>query len=162
MAGAGPLHNSQERTMDTFRLATELYLPHSREKVFEFFANPQNLDRLTPPWLKFKILTPPAAAMTEGKILDYRLRLRGIPIRWQSKITAWEPPRRFVDQQIKGPYSLWIHEHLFEEKDGGTLVRDNVKYAVLGGRIVQKLLVAPDLGSIFKYRHQVLQQLFDG
>jgi len=88
------------------------------------------------------------------------LRLRGIPLRWQSEITVWEPPRRFVDRQTRGPYSLWVHEHIFKEQDGGTLIGDRVEYAVPGGRLAQKLLVAPDLERIFKYRHQVLQELF--
>jgi ligand-binding SRPBCC domain-containing protein len=147
--------------MKTFRLNTQLWLPQPREKVFGFFCNPQNLDRLTPPWLNFEVLTAPTAFITRGTLLDYRLRLRRIPIRWQSEITAWEPPSRFVDRQVKGPYSLWIHEHLFEESEGGTLVKDNVQYAVPGGKLVQRLLVAPDLERIFTYRHRVLEELFD-
>jgi ligand-binding SRPBCC domain-containing protein len=145
--------------MKTFWLKTQLWLPQSREKVFGFFSNPQNLDRLTPAWLNFEILTAPAF-ITRGTLLYYRLRVRGIPIQWQSQITAWEPPTRFVDQQTRGPYSLWIHEHLFEESEGGTLVKDNVEYAVPGGRLVQQLLVAPDLERIFTYRHRVLEGLF--
>ena len=146
--------------MKSFLLKKQIWLPQPREKVFGFFSDPQNLDRLTPEWLNFKILTAPPFAMTPGTLLDYRLRLRGIPIRWQSEITVWDPPARFTDKQIKGPYSLWVHEHLFEEKDEGTLVTDNVAYAVPGAKLVQRLLVAPDLERIFNYRHRMLRQLF--
>jgi len=150
-----------DRAKQSFWLKTRLWLPQPREKVFGFFANPRNLDRLTPASLNFRMLSLPPAVMTKGILLDYRLRLRGIPIHWQSEITAWDPPNRFVDQQKKGPYSLWIHEHLFEEHEGGTVVRDNVEYAVPGGRVVQRFLVAPELERIFRYRRQVLQRLFD-
>ena len=93
--------------------------------------------------------------------IDYRLRVRGLPIRWQSEITVWEPPVRFVDQQTRGPYQVWIHEHTFSEHEGGTIAGDNVVYAVPGGKLVQKLLVAPDLDRIFHYRHEVLRNIFN-
>jgi ligand-binding SRPBCC domain-containing protein len=145
----------------TFWLRKQIWLPQPRVKVFEFFANPQNLDRLTPAWLKFALVTAAPCVAKPGTLLDYRLRLRGIAIRWQSEITAWDPPNRFIDRQTKGPYSLWVHEHLFEDYQGGSLIKDNVEYAVMGGRIVQKFLVAPDLERIFRYRHQVLEKLFN-
>jgi len=145
----------------TYGLKKQLWLPQAREKVFEFFADPYNLDRLTPAWLKFKVLASGPVEMQQGTLLNYRLRIRGIPIRWQSEITAWEPPSRFIDRQTQGPYSLWIHEHLFEDYQGGTYIKDNVEYAVTGGTIVQKLFVAPDLERIFRYRHQVLERLFN-
>lgn len=147
--------------MKTYWLRKSVWLAQSRAKVFEFFSNPGNLDRLTPAWLKFEILTPTTSQITQGALLDYRLRIRGVPIRWQSEIAVWEPPCRFVDRQTKGPYSLWIHEHTFEERDNGTLVGDNVEYAVPGGRIVQKFLVAPDIERIFDYRHKMLDELFN-
>jgi ligand-binding SRPBCC domain-containing protein len=133
----------------------------TQEKVFEFFSDPHNLDRLTPAWLHFEILTPAAVKIEQGSLLDYRLRMHGIPIRWQSEIAVWHPPQHFVDRQTKGPYSLWVHEHTFEDHDGGTVIGDNVEYAVPGGSLVQKLLVAPDLERIFKYRHQILEGLFN-
>ena len=147
--------------MKTYRLKTELWLPQKRETIFDFFANPVNLDRLTPAWLKFQILSPQSTIMGAGTLLDYRLRLRGIPIRWQSEISIWEPPHRFVDRQTKGPYSLWRHEHTFADENGGTLVGDSVEYAALGGSLVQKLLVAPDLARIFQYRYKILEALFN-
>jgi hypothetical protein len=99
--------------------------------------------------------------ITQGTLLDYRLRLHGIPLLWQSEISIWDPPRRFVDRQTKGPYSLWVHEHVFAEQASGTLVGDKVEYAVFGGRLAQKFFVAPDLERIFQYRHRVLEELFN-
>ena len=147
--------------MKTYWLRKSIWLAQPRAKVFEFFSNPGNLDRLTPAWLKFAILTPETSQLKQGTLLDYRLRIRGMRIRWQSEIAVWEPPHRFVDRQTKGPYSLWVHEHTFEERNNGTLVGDNVEYAVPGGTIVRKFLVAPDLDRIFDYRHKVLEDLFN-
>ena len=147
--------------MKTYWFKKTIWLPQPRAKVFEFFSNPGNLDRLTPAWLHFATVTPASSKMNQGALLDYRLRIHGIPVCWQSEIAVWEPPRRFVDRQTKGPYSLWIHEHTFEERDNGTLVGDNVEYAVPGGRIVQKFLVAPDIERIFDYRHKILDELFN-
>lgn len=147
--------------MRTYRLQTQIRLPQVRAEIFAFFANPQNLQRLTPAWLRFVILTPDPIEMKKGTLLDYRLKIRGIPMRWQSEITTWDPPTRFVDRQTRGPYRLWVHEHSFTDDRGGTLVGDNVLYAPPGGAIVQKFLVAPDLQRIFHYRHQILQELFN-
>ncbi|MPZ75565.1 MAG: CDP-paratose 2-epimerase [Deltaproteobacteria bacterium] len=147
--------------MKTHRLQTRLWLPQPRDRIFQFFADPFNLERLTPDWLRFETLTKQTTEIREGVLLDYRLRIRGLPIRWQSRIADWNPPHRFVDRQTKGPYRLWVHEHTFVEDKDGTLVGDDVQYAVPGGRLVQKFLVAPDLDRIFKYRHQVLQTLFN-
>jgi len=147
--------------MKTHWLRKTIWLPQPPAEVFIFFSNPGNLDRLTPAWLNFKILTPATSKIKQGTLLDYRLRIRGIPVRWQSEIAVWEPPRRFVDRQTKGPYSMWTHEHTFEGRDNGTLVGDNVEYAVPGGAIVQKFLVAPDIERIFDYRHKILDELFN-
>ena len=147
--------------MRTYRLQTQLWLPRCREEIFGFFSDPINLDQLTPPWLHLELITPKFVEMRAGTLLDYRLRLHGIPIRWQSEISAWEPPNRFIDRQTKGPYRQWVHEHTFFAHNGGTLVGDNVTYAVPGGRIIQKLLVAPDLNKVFRYRRKMLEQLFN-
>jgi ligand-binding SRPBCC domain-containing protein len=147
--------------MKTLKLKTEIWLPQKRTTVFSFFADPQNLEDLTPGWLHFEILTPLPLQMKPGVLIDYRLRLYGIPLHWQSEISIWEPPHRFVDRQIRGPYCLWIHEHTFYEHEVGTIVGDSVTYAVTGGKLVQKLFVAPDLTRIFHYRQQVLQNLFN-
>lgn len=147
--------------MKTYLFETELWLPQPRAHVFHFFADPRNLERLTPSWLHFEVMTSPEVQIRQGTLLDYRLRLRGLPLRWQSEIAVWQPPHLFVDRQIKGPYSLWVHEHTFAEKNSGTVVGDKVEYAAFGGRLVQKFLVAPDLERIFQYRHRVLERLFN-
>jgi len=146
--------------MKIHRLETELWLPRPRDQVFQFFADPRNLERLTPDWIQFEMVTPPEVNIGQGTLLDYRLRLHRIPLRWQSEIAVWDPPARFVDRQTRGPYSKWVHEHTFNERDGGTLIGDRVEYAVPGGRLVQKFLVAPDLERIFNYRHRVLEEIF--
>jgi ligand-binding SRPBCC domain-containing protein len=147
--------------MKIHRLETQLWLPRPRQQVFAFFAEPRNLERLTPAWLHFEFMTSVEGEVRQGTLLDYRLRLHGIPLRWQSEIAVWEPPERFVDRQTKGPYSMWVHEHTFDERDGGTLVGDRVDYAVPGGRLVQKFFVAPDLQRIFRYRRHVLEGIFE-
>jgi ligand-binding SRPBCC domain-containing protein len=142
--------------MRVFTLQNEVWLPRPIGEVFEFFADAHNLETITPPLLRFEVLTPAPIRMETGTLIDYKLWLRGIPMRWQSEITAWEPPHRFVDEQHRGPYSMWVHEHTFEEKDGGTLARDHVSYVVPGGALVHKLFVARDVRGIFDYRTERL------
>lgn len=137
-------------------LRDEAWLPFSREEVFEFFADARNLQRLTPPWLHFQILSSLDDGIREGSLIDYKLRLRGVPIRWRTEISAWEPPFRFVDEMLRGPYREWIHEHRFEERGGGTLMTDEVRYSVPGGRLVHRFFVRPDLERIFRYRREQL------
>ncbi len=146
--------------MKTFTLTNELWLPHQPQDVFPFFADAFNLERLTPPSLGFRVLTPPPIEMKVGTLIDYRVRLRGVPMRWQSEITEWEPPHRFADEQLRGPYRQWIHEHTFTAQDGGTIAKDTVRYAVLGGAIVQRLFVASELKHIFQYRNAALKDHF--
>ena len=146
--------------MRTFGLTSEVMLPRPPTEVFPFFADARNLEKLTPPWLRFAVLTPEPIEMRPGATIDYRLRLRGVPIRWRSEITAWEPPFRFVDEQRRGPYRLWIHEHRFEERGGQTRASDHVQYAVWGGRLADRLLVRPDIERIFEYRRDVLREIF--
>ena len=152
----------REPAMKTFKLKTEIWLPQKRTTVFSFFADPRNLEDLTPRWLHFKILTPMPLQMKSGVLIDYRLRLYGIPLHWQSEISVWQPPHRFVDRQIRRPYRVWIHEHTFAEHRGGTLVGDTVEYAAPGGILVHKLFIARDLRKIFAYRHAPLRQRFGG
>jgi len=130
------------------------------DEVFDFFSDARNLGRLTPPWLSFEVLTPGPIAMAAGALIDYRLRWRGLPIRWRTEIEVWEPTRRFVDRQIRGPYRLWRHEHLFEEHRGGTMVEDKVEYAAIGGRLAHRLVVNRDVETIFNYRHEALDRIF--
>jgi ligand-binding SRPBCC domain-containing protein len=135
-------------------------LPGSPEEVFPFFGEAANLEAITPPWLRFRIVTPTPIEMRPGALIEYRLRLHGLPIRWRTEIEAWEPGVRFVDRQISGPYTLWHHTHTFEpDGDGGTLMRDTVRYALpLGplGEIAHRLFVARDLERIFDFRAQAV------
>jgi ligand-binding SRPBCC domain-containing protein len=147
----------------TYTLSTEQWLPRPLEEVFAFFSDAQNLDVLTPPWLHFRILTPAPIPMAQGTLIDYRISWRWLPLRWRTEITAWEPPRRFVDRQVRGPYRLWVHEHTFEERDGGTLMRDRVEYGVPGWpleSLVNAWVVRPDIERIFAYRRAKMAELF--
>lgn len=135
-------------------------VPCPRDEVFAFFADATNLDYLTPPRLRFEVLTPRPIAMHSGTRIDYRLRLHGVPMRWQSEITVWEPPERFVDEQTRGPYRRWVHEHRFRETEGETEVSDRVEYACPGGPLVHWLFVARDLRRIFAYRASRLAERF--
>ena len=145
--------------MRLFTLATQQWFPQTPQILFPFFADAANLELLTPPWLHFRIVSPPVE-MCEGAQITYTLRLHGIPMQWQSEITAWEPPFRFVDTQIRGPYRAWAHEHSLESHDGGTVIRDHVQYGVIGGSLIQKFLVAPDLSKIFDFRRARLASIF--
>ena len=145
-------------TIHTF--ADELWLPRARAEVFPFFADAANLETITPAWVNFKILTPLPVNMRAGAKIEYQIRIHGVPVRWKTDITVWEPPVRFRDEQRQGPYRQWIHTHEFEEKDGGTLCRDRVDYAVWGGHLVNALFVRRDVERIFKYRRETLERIF--
>ena len=139
---------------------SELWLPLPPEELFSFFAAAANLDAITPSWLHFHIVTPPPVVMREGALIDYRLRVHGIPLRWRTRINAWQPPHRFVDEQLRGPYRQWIHEHTFELSDGGTLARDLVRYAVPFDFLAHRWFVRPDIEKIFAFRAVALRKRF--
>jgi ligand-binding SRPBCC domain-containing protein len=141
-------------------LETSLWVPRTPEDLFPFFADAANLNVLTPPWLDFKIVTPLPIDMKQGVLIDYRIGLKGVPMKWRTLISAWEPPVRFIDEQIKGPYSLWRHEHIFVPDRGGTNCIDRVSYSHWGGPLAEKLLVRPDLERIFAYRKEKMAELF--
>ena len=143
--------------MPTLRF--ELWLPRPREEVFQFFADARNLEAITPSFLNFTVLTPAPIVMKAGALIDYNLRVRGFPLRWRTLISAWEPPFRFVDEQLRGPYRQWIHEHRFEERNGGALALDVVRYSVLGGALVDWLLVRRDVERIFEFRQRKMREL---
>ncbi|MDA0692836.1 MAG: TIGR01777 family oxidoreductase [Nitrospinae bacterium] len=143
-------------------LQMEQWVPQSIHKTFAFFKEAANLEKLTPDTLRFKVVNQTTQDIQEGTKLDYRLSLHGIPMRWQSEITDWQPNNKFSDIQLKGPYSHWYHTHEFFEKDGGTLVRDKVKYRVpfgtLGDLVAGKW-IRNDLETIFKHRHKTIEKL---
>jgi ligand-binding SRPBCC domain-containing protein len=160
MGRSGQIDFSRTENGRGYRLTAELYIPQPREMVFAFFSDAMRLQDLTPPWLHFHVLTAPPIAMHEGTLIDYRLRVHGLPMRWQSRISAWDPPHMFVDEQTRGPYRLWRHTHCFEEQGAGTLCRDVVDYATPGGWLVDRLFVRPDLRKIFGYRQWRLAEMF--
>ncbi len=146
--------------MREFIFHAEQFFPHPRAEVFPFFANAANLEKLTPPFLRFKILTPTPVEMHPGAIIDYRIHIHSLPLRWRTGIVAWNPPHRFIDVQLRGPYRLWHHTHTFEERDGGTLCRDDIRYHPLGGALVNRFFVRGDIEKIFAYRRQRLAEIF--
>jgi ligand-binding SRPBCC domain-containing protein len=144
------------------RIEREQVIRRPLGEVFEFFARAENLERITPPWLSFRTLTPAPIQMGSGTLIDYRLRLHGLPLRWRSRIEVWEEERRFVDEQLQGPYRVWRHLHEFVPVAGGTSVRDRVEYALpLGwlGNLVGGAFVRRDLARIFEYRRAAVARL---
>jgi ligand-binding SRPBCC domain-containing protein len=144
-------------------LRREQVLPRAPEEVFPFFADAHNLEAITPPWLGFRVVTPRPIAMRAGTLIEYRLRLRGLPLAWLTRIAEWMPGVRFVDEQLSGPYRLWHHTHEFEpDGAGGTLMRDTVRYALPLwplGEVAHALLVRRDLAAIFDHRRQAVARL---
>ncbi len=139
--------------MRTSVLERRQRVPVSLDDAFAFFANPQNLAAITPPWLGFEILEAPSAAHA-GALMLYRLRIKGVPVRWLTEITAWHPPRSFTDVQRAGPYRLWEHTHRLAPVEGGTEIYDHVRYRVPGGQLARLVdrFVRPLLDEIFDYR----------
>ena len=137
-------------------LVREQRLPGPPDEVFGFFADAGNLEAITPPWLSFEIVTPRPIEMGRGTLIEYGLRLHGVPVSWLTRIEVWEPGRRFVDQQLRGPYALWHHGHEFAPAPaGGTLMRDTVRYALPAGpfgALAHRLFVRRDLDRIFDHR----------
>jgi len=140
---------------DTYTLHREQMLPLQTSQVFSFFADASNLEVITPPWLHFKILNKEIPKSGAGTQIDYRLRWRGLPVRWRTQIAAWDPPHRFEDVQVKGPYRLWRHTHLFEAIGRATRMTDIVHYSLpLGpvGALAHRMIVSSDLEAIFDFR----------
>lgn len=141
----------------------EQLIPRPRAEVFAFFCDPANLERITPPWLRFRILGRSSGEMRAGTELTYALRLRGLPLTWVSRISEWVPGERFCDEQIRGPYALWRHTHRFEDRGDGTWMEDHVVYRLPlapWSHLLAGPLVAADIRRIFRYRRQVIDRLF--
>jgi ligand-binding SRPBCC domain-containing protein len=146
----------------TYLLEREQWLPKPIDEIFAFFSRPENLQRITPAWLDFGMVETPEK-LRVGSLIRYRLRWHGVPVRWTTEITEWNPPNGFVDRELSGPYALWNHEHRFAEQNGGTIMRDRVTYALpLGwiGRLAHGVLVKRDVERIFDFRNEAMKQLF--
>ncbi len=144
-----------------YELEREQVLPLPRSELFEFFADPFNLERITPPWLRFRVTTPRPIRVGPGALIDYRLRLHGAPVRWTTVIDEWTEGARFVDWQLRGPYALWHHTHEFSDHAQGTMMRDTVRYRMPfgpAGRLARALLVRRDTEKIFDFRHQAIER----
>jgi ligand-binding SRPBCC domain-containing protein len=149
--------------LNNYVLKRSQWVPQQVEDVFAFFSDAANLELLTPPWLRFKIITPGPIEMRTNTLIDYRLNLHGIPLCWQTKIVCWKPPYRFEDLQVKGPYRLWHHTHTFEAVDGGTLLSDCAEYALplgLLGRLIHAMSVGRSVRSIFDFRNAKIREIF--
>ena len=146
-----------------YELRRKTFIPAPIGDVFSFFSDAENLNAITPPWLDFKIMTPLPIAMGKNTLIDYSLKLLGVRLTWKTEIAAWEPPGRFVDCQIKGPYRVWEHTHLFSESNGGTQMTDIVQYAVPGfvfSPLIHFFLVRPRLEKIFSFREKTILKNF--
>jgi hypothetical protein len=140
-------------------------VPIPLEDAFAFFADAYNLEALTPPWLRFRILTPRPIAMEQGATIEYMLTTHRLPVRWRTEIIEWQPGRQFVDKQVEGPFRLWEHTHAFEERLDGTVIRDTVVYRMpyrALGAIAHRILIARDLERIFDYRRDGVERLLGG
>lgn len=154
---------SVQRVGKLWQLTMTQWLNQPREELFKFFADATNLEKITPSLLGFKVITPTPIAMGPGTLIDYKLKVRGVPIRWRTLIATWDPPNRFTDEQLKGPYKRWHHTHSFTDEAGGTRCNDVVEYAPPGGPLaplINKLVVQRDVEKIFAYRAKILAEMF--
>lgn len=150
---------------EPYQLNASMRVPLPRGRVFAFFAQAENLERITPPRMCFEILSPRPVEIREGALIDYRLRLLRLPFRWRTRISVWDPPNEFVDVQERGPYAEWSHRHLFsDDAGGGTIVEDRVRYRLplgLPGRLAHPF-VRRQLQDIFRYRQEAVMALLVG
>ena len=147
-----------------YRLRASMRLPVPRKEVFAFFGDAANLGRITPPEVGFEMRTKGRIDMRAGTLIDYTIRLHGIPVRWRTEITRWEPPHAFADVQVRGPYAVWVHQHRFREEGKETVIEDEVRYALpfgVLGRLAHPL-VRRQLARIFEYRQSAVERIFLG
>ena len=153
----------QWKTRPTERLfESEQWISADKENIFPFFSESTNLEKITPSWLKFKVLKQSTNPIRTGTIIDYRISIKGLPVKWQTEIKSWNPPNSFVDDQLKGPYKKWYHSHMFEQFPQGTLMKDRVVYELPLGRLGELFLgsfVRSDVTKIFSFRKKTINKL---
>lgn len=150
--------------MKKYILKKEQFINKPLKEVFSFFEKPENLSEITPKNLSFKILNSTPIKMEKNALINYRIKILGIPLYWTTKITDYNPPLSFTDEQLKGPYSLWKHTHIFVECNGGTLMTDEVLYSIpygIWGEIAQKIYVKRELDNIFSFREKIIKKIFN-
>ena len=150
--------------MQSYVLRCEMKVARPIAETFVVFENPHNLARITPPWLNFKVQHGPLE-MHQGLEIDYTIHWLGLPIRWRTIVTSYDPPKRFIDLQARGPYRLWHHVHRFAAHGDGAVVSDEVTYVLpLGwlGRMAHSLIVKRQLLGIFRYRQKALAAMLGG
>lgn len=149
-----------------FELIDSFIVPADVQRCWRFFGSAENLPLITPRWLRFQLaMTAPYPRIEQDTLLDYTIRWCGVPIRWRTRIIDWDPPRTFIDLQVRGPYALWHHQHSFKPMDGGVECRDRVIYKVpipIVGTIVNALIVKKQLIEIFQFRRQAIAQNLGG
>jgi ligand-binding SRPBCC domain-containing protein len=146
-----------------YTLEREQWVARTPEEIFPFFSEARNLEQITPPWLSFRVISVSPEPVAAGTLIRYRLRVRGVPFGWITKITEWNPPHSFVDVELSGPYARWVHTHRFEPRDGGTRLSDHVEYALpfgILGNLAHALIVRRDVEHIFDYRTQKITEMF--
>ncbi len=149
--------------MKIFKIKVKQFIGSSVEEVFGFFSRPENLSVITPSNLNFKILTPSPIEMKQGAVIDYTIQIIKVPIHWRTLITTYEPPFKFVDEQIKGPYNFWHHTHMFKEVPEGVEIYDEVNYSIPFGPLgvmLHAFWIKKDLNNIFEYRKDVIENMF--
>tara|TARA_B100000700_G_scaffold67699_1_gene74883 strand:+ start:1348 stop:1857 length:510 start_codon:yes stop_codon:yes gene_type:complete len=149
--------------MRNYSLKTSQSFELDQNEVFDFFSKPENLERITPPNLKFKIITQSPIKMGKGQLIDYKIKISYIPMKWRTLISDYNPPHSFIDSQVKGPYSTWIHSHDFRYEDGTTIVTDTVVYRppfYFIGDIANKIYIRTMLNKIFNYRFNKIAEIF--
>ncbi len=151
--------------MRVYTLRRRQFIPRPIDRVFAFFQAPENLGKITPSSMRFTILTPLPFSIHKGRLIDYIIRLSGVPMHWRTLISEYQPPNMFVDEQLKGPYLMWHHTHAFMEVGGGTMMTDRVRYVLpfgIIGDLVHRIYIRKQLEYIFDYRREVLARLFGG